>query len=433
MSTDAINGSQLYSVANTLVANLGNLATSTASALGNGATVSANGALTNPGFTIGGTTYTTVEAALQAIDTAALAGGGGGGGGGSGGWKLSANGGAATTVPSGATVNVGAGPSGNLVVTKTGTDISVDTSLRPTFDEVSINGGAVLSSSGITNLADGAVNATSKDAVNGAQLYGATASVASALGGGSAVGANGAISTPTYEVYGANVSGVQGAVSALQAHAPLQYSNSAGVAAPQTPSDDVTLVGSDTGPVIIHNLAAGVANTDAINVQQLNNAVANIVAGVNPYGVNYSQTTANTIVFSSPNNGGTAGAAVTLTNVAPGALSATSTDAVNGAQLFATNQAVANLSAFAQTVQKQAYAGTAVGLAAAGLRYDDRPGKVSTAAAFGYYHGQTGFAGGVGATSTDGRWRLNAAVSLTPGNGIQPDVGVTGGVSFTWN
>jgi autotransporter adhesin len=84
-------------------------------------------------------------------------------------------------------------------------------------------------------------------------------------------------------------------------------------------------------------------------------------------------------------------------------------------------------------VQKQAYAGTAVGLAAAGLRYDDRPGKLSTAAAFGYYHGQTGFAGGVGATSNDGKWRVNAAASLTPGNGIRPDFGVSAGVAFTWN
>ena len=380
------------------------------------------------GLTVGGATYTSVQNALSAINGAATAG-----------WNVTTAQTGTGTVSGSSVANVAPGSSvtytagDNIAITQNGAGISIATSLRPTFDEVTINGGPVLSSSGIANVANGAVNASSSDAVNGSQLYNAASSVAAALGGGSSVGANGSVSAPTYQVYGTDVTNVQGALTALQSRSPLQYANAAGIATPTTPSDSVTLVGSDTGPVIIHNLAPGVANADAVDVQQLNAAVAGVAAGVNPNAVSYSATTANTVVFSSPNSGGTKGAAVTLTNVAPGAISSTSTDAVNGAQLYATNQAIGNLSAFAQTVQKQAYAGTAVGLAAAGLRYDDRPGKISTAAAFGYYHGQTGFAGGIGATSSDGKWRLSAALSLTPGNGIQPDFGVSAGLSYTWN
>ncbi|MFC3653959.1 YadA-like family protein [Dyella humi] len=67
----------------------------------------------------------------------------------------------------------------------------------------------------ITNVGDGAVNAGSKDAVNGSQLAATAQSTADALGGGSTVNADGTITTPTYTVGGQQVRGVEGAVNQL--------------------------------------------------------------------------------------------------------------------------------------------------------------------------------------------------------------------------
>jgi autotransporter adhesin len=67
----------------------------------------------------------------------------------------------------------------------------------------------------ITNVKAGAVSSTSKDAINGSQLYTLASSEAAALGGGSMVNADGSITKPTYSVDGKSVNGVDGAVTAL--------------------------------------------------------------------------------------------------------------------------------------------------------------------------------------------------------------------------
>ncbi|RWC67850.1 MAG: hypothetical protein EOS30_27295, partial [Mesorhizobium sp.] len=77
----------------------------------------------------------------------------------------------------------------------------------------------------------------------------------------------------------------------------------------------------------------------------------------------------------------------------------------------------------------EARAGTALALATAGLRYDDRPGKLSLAGGFGNFKGQSGLALGLGYNpSLD--FRLNAALSATTNRG---DVGVSLGASWTLN
>lgn len=67
----------------------------------------------------------------------------------------------------------------------------------------------------ITNVGDGAVNAESKDAVNGSQLAATAQSTADALGGGATLNADGTISTPAYTIGGQQVRGVEGAVNQL--------------------------------------------------------------------------------------------------------------------------------------------------------------------------------------------------------------------------
>ncbi|TPJ50966.1 YadA-like family protein [Mesorhizobium sp. B2-7-1] len=77
----------------------------------------------------------------------------------------------------------------------------------------------------------------------------------------------------------------------------------------------------------------------------------------------------------------------------------------------------------------EARAGIALALATAGLRYDDRPGKLSLAGGFGNFKGQSGLALGLGYNpSLD--FRLNGAISATTNHG---DVGVSLGASWTLN
>lgn len=77
----------------------------------------------------------------------------------------------------------------------------------------------------------------------------------------------------------------------------------------------------------------------------------------------------------------------------------------------------------------EARAGTALALATAGLRYDDRPGKLSLAGGFGNFKGQSGLALGLGYNPSQD-FRLNGAISATTNRG---DVGVSLGASWTLN
>jgi autotransporter adhesin len=73
--------------------------------------------------------------------------------------------------------------------------------------------------------------------------------------------------------------------------------------------------------------------------------------------------------------------------------------------------------------------GVALALAASGLRYDDRPGKVSIAGAVSGYKGESGLAIGLGYAATD-RLRFNASFSGSPS---QSNYGGVVGGSYTLN
>jgi len=116
-----------------------------------------------------------------------------------------------------------------------------------------------------------------------------------------------------------------------------------GVATPNTPSNNITLVGSSAGPVTLHNVADGVAANDAVNMSQLS-AVQNNVNNLDALAVKYDGTAKDTITFlgvASLDGGLTGGTAIT--NLNQGDVNASSTDAINGAQLHATNQMIINL------------------------------------------------------------------------------------------
>ncbi|WP_419816891.1 YadA family autotransporter adhesin [Glacieibacterium sp.] len=172
-----------------------------------------------------------------------------------------------------------------------------------------VGGGAVA----IRNVADGAVNASSTDAVNGRQLF----AVASET------------STNTTNILNLT-NGTAGLVQQAGG-APGTGRLSVGATTGGTVVDFTGTSGTRT----LSGITAGVARTDAVNVSQLS-AVGTVAANSVQYDVDGEGVRANKITLT----GGNTAAPVTIANVAAGALSASSTDAVNGAQLFATNTQV---------------------------------------------------------------------------------------------
>ncbi|HBL6766526.1 TPA: YadA-like family protein [Escherichia coli] len=305
-STDAINGSQLYGVADSFT-----------SYLGGGADISDAGVLTGPTYTIGGTDYTNVGDALAAINTS--------------------------------------------FSSSLGDALLWDA----TAGKFSAKHGINNDPSVITDVANGAVSSTSSDAINGSQLYGVSDYIADALGGNAVVNADGSITTPTYAIAGGSYDNVGDALEAID-----------------TTLDDALLWdetanggngafsaahGKDKTASVITNVANGAVSatsSDAINGSQLystNKYIADALGGdaeVNADGTITAPT--YTIANTDYNNVGEAldaldnnallwdedagaynashdGNASKITNVAAGDLSTTSTDAVNGSQLNATN------------------------------------------------------------------------------------------------
>jgi autotransporter adhesin len=163
----------------------------------------------------------------------------------------------------------------------------------------------------VTGVAAGAVSAESVDAVNGSQLHANAASAAAALGGGSTVNADGTVSAPSYSVGGTTVNNVGAAIANVDGRVTQNTSDIASLQ---------TTVGSMSG------------------------SVANAVS--------YDTSAHNQVTL-----GGSASTPkVKLTNLQDGELSATSTDAVTGAQLWNTNQQLSDLS---QSVQNQQQTGSA--------------------------------------------------------------------------
>ncbi|WP_334031783.1 YadA-like family protein [Burkholderia orbicola] len=243
-STEAVNGSQLYGTSQ-----------SVASALGGGSTVDAAGKVTAPSYHVGDKTYGNVGDAIVAA------------------------------------AEMGSGTDPNAV--------AYDDEAKSAVTLAGEQGTA------LKNVAAGAVNATSMEAVNGSQLYGASQSVASVLGGGSTVDAAGKLTAPAYTLDGGKTTAhnVGDAVSNLDGRVTTNATNV------EKLQDDIAesgLVDKDTGkviaavtydrkedgtadrgsvtlggagaaaPVALKNVAAGVDDTDAVNLGQLNTGLSDV-------------------------------------------------------------------------------------------------------------------------------------------------------------
>ena len=267
-STDAINGSQLYS-----------LSSSVATYLGGNAAVDASGALTGPTYNIDGTDYSNVGDALNAINTSM----------------------------------------GN----------SLGDALLWDSQTGAFSASHSGSSSQITNVAAGAVDATSSDAVNGSQLYTMSNSVADALGGGSTVNTDGSISAPSYTIANADYDNVGDALDAIDSTLDdaLLWDATAG--------NNGAFNASHNGSAsVITNVADGLVDAnsnDAVNGSQLyaTNMMINNFAGdtsntyteKNGTGINYIRTNDTGLTFHDASATGIGSTAVGYNSVASGASS----------------------------------------------------------------------------------------------------------------
>jgi len=476
VSSEAVNGSQLYGVSQSVADNLGG-----------GSVVNLDGTVSAPSYDIGGTIYNDVGSAIAAAGQ---------------GWNLQLNGDAASNVAPGDTVQFLDGQ--NIAVTRSGTDITISTTPDLVADSLTaggtvlnatgltivggpsvtvggINGGGLVisnvaagvaaddvatvgqlnalagsiptnaveyddgtlatvtlggaSGTTITNVADGALNATSSDAVNGSQLYATNQQVQ--------------INSLAIANLQTDVAGLQVQINNINSGAsgPAQYSDPGTPTVPNggVATNDVTLVGAAAGPVGLHNIDDGViaaGSTDAVNGGQLfltnqsvvvaqDTADEALVLGNNS--VQYDGPSHTSVTF---NPGGTA---VSLHNIAAGTAT---TDAVNVGQL---NSAVGNavtqanaytdariaaldfdISNLRKEVNKQARAGTAAALAAAGMPQPMEPGKTMVAAGVGTYRGRAGFA--IGASHAPDNGKSVFKVGLTYDS--SEHVGANAGVGF---
>ncbi|AFJ90350.1 Peptide transport system permease protein SapB (plasmid) [Burkholderia sp. KJ006] len=199
----------------------------------------------------------------------------------------------------------------NAVGTIAGNSVQYDDATRA---RVTLGGTAAVAPVTLSNVAAGAVAATSTDAVNGSQLYTTNQAVA---------GNTTAISALSTGIASGTVGLVQ-----QQGGAPGNGTITIGAA---TGGSAVDVTGA-AGARQVKGVAAGVSATDAVNVGQLNAAVSS----VSDNAVMYDNAARSMVTL----GGVGASIPVVVRNVAPATLSSTSTDAVNGSQLYATNLAV---------------------------------------------------------------------------------------------
>ncbi|MFM0321653.1 beta strand repeat-containing protein [Caballeronia glebae] len=197
----------------------------------------------------------------------------------------------------------------------------------------------------LDGVAAGAVTSASKQAVNGSQLYALASSTASAMGGGSTVNSDGSVTAPTYTVNGNVVNNVGDAISNIDARTTQNTTDIANIGANVT--QNTTNIANLTTNVANNTTQIAQNTTDIADINnQINSGTIGLVQqDANSRTITVAKNTDGTVVDMT----GTQGAR-TVTGVAAGTLAADSTDAVNGSQLYATNQQVTNLSTLVQNV-----------------------------------------------------------------------------------
>jgi len=402
-STDAINGSQLNRVTNAV----NGLGASTATNFGGGTTYNpATGTISAPSYTVGSTSYNNVGDALSAINTTGIkyfhTNSGLGDSAATGRDSLAVGPAATSAGPSSIAMGTGtkAAASGALALgagasAGNANDVALGSNSATSVAHAgafSINGGAVAATSPssvvsvgqagqerqVQNVGAGVISASSTDAINGSQLYAVGSAVntlgsstAASLGGGATYDSStGTVRAPSYQIANNAYTDVGLALNKLnqEINGPwptvVRYDTDSN----GKPLNSVTLTGVQNGqPVAIHNVAPGSSGTDAVNLNQL----GSIVTGSRAY----------------------------------------TDQQVSGLRGYVDNRFAGDETRIVKA-NRLARAAGAAAMAAANLRYDDKPYAGSVAASLGGWMGQTAIASGIAYN-----WntvRVNSSVTYVP-------------------
>ncbi|QCP63236.1 hypothetical protein FDQ49_04610 [Acinetobacter nosocomialis M2] len=338
--TDAVNVSQLGAITTAANTKTDALGISTASNLGGGAVYNpVTGAVSSPIYSVNGNNVNNVGDAITALDK---------------GWTLQSNGANAGAVKAGDSVDIGtvAGES-NLKVTKTGNKIQYGLNRDLNVDSVTagdskldtngltIAGGPSVTKSGIdaanqkvTNVAAGTISATSTDAVNGSQLNTTNQNVTTAQNTANTAVTNAAAAQATADK-GLNFSVNGGTADNVKLGETVNFADGINTTAVYDPATHTYKYN------VNDNIALTNAGSLTVGNTKVDNSGLTITGGpsVTTAGINAGNQK--------------------ITNVAAGTISATSTDAVNGSQLDATNQNVTTAQNTANTAVTNAAAAQA--------------------------------------------------------------------------
>jgi autotransporter adhesin len=411
LDADAINLLQLKSVVD---------------GLGGGAVVNSDGSITGPSYKLGASTYSNVGEALTGIYD-------------SGTRYSQANSTAAGSVASGArSMALG----GDAIASHANSIALGEGSKTDRANSIAV--GSLGNERQIAFVAAGTLDT---DAVNVLQIR----SVTDGLGGGAKINPDGTVTGPTYYIGGNTYTNVGDAITNIYvAGTKYFHANTAGEdsisAAPSSVAigggalaahtNSVALgegsltdrvnsvsVGSVGNVRQITHVAAGTMDSDAANYGQIKNQVS--------YDMDSRGARSNSITL----QGGVPGAPVKIANLAYGTAPA---DAANMQNLWDaagdtrayTDSKFYQLTGEVRANRREARSGTALSLATASLRFDDRAGKISFAGGGGTFVDTAGLAMGVGYTNQAQNARFNAAFSASPSTG---NVGFSLGASVTLN
>ncbi|WP_425478527.1 YadA-like family protein [Stenotrophomonas panacihumi] len=435
--TDAVNLSQLKPLANSL---------------GGGAQVNPDGSVSGPTYKVGGKTVTTVGEAITNL---------------------------------GDMINNGTG-NGPTLVDQDSASRDINVAAQTDGKRVTISG--TQGDRVLAGVAKGAVTEASNEAVNGGQLHGVAKSVADGLGGGAKVNPDGSVTGPTYAVDGRTVNNAGDAITNLDGRvthnaqaikgitdgAGVKYfhANSSGADSVASGADSVAAgpaanasgdgsvamgngaraqadnsvalgagsvaekastvsVGSKGNERTVSHVAAGQADTDAVNVSQLKNSQAGSIRydapapGATPdYG---------SLSLGGPGGGGT----TVVRNVGAGKAP---TDAANVQQLqdgmaktlgkakSYTDSRFQQVKEDAWVARREARGGTAAAMAMAGMPQAYLPGANMLSAGVGSFQGESALAVGLSGVTDNGRYVYKAQAS---GN-TRGDFGFSVGVGIQW-
>ncbi len=460
-STDAINGGQLFAVADQLTSYFGGRAAYLGDADESGGKA--------PFYTIRTQSYNNVGAAFSAVD--------------------------ASIADIYSKISDAPGSSGLIAYDGDAHLITIGKTVEGTEIDILNQEGMARTISGVK---EGAISASSLEAINGAQLYVLGAQIASSFGGGAMY--NGAWTAPSFRVSEFNNIGISeektynnvadafGGVNTSLSNISARIDEITDEFDPDgilhwnegERAYDASHHGTNNRIINVAEGEVAEDSTDAINGGQLwktNERVTNVESKINGIEHKFSSLSDGVVLYDLGQDGeksnkitlagGDESEPVIIDNLADGHIAEGSKEAVNGGQLHEytkqqmeivlddakeyTDKRVNNIivNAIDDTVEiskqytdmkfdvlsysvegakKEARQAAAIGLAVSNLRYNDTPGKLSVGFGAGIWRSQSAFALGAGYTSESGGVRSNLSVTNSGGHW-----GVGAGLNITLN